>query len=286
MKLNVWLVSDPKDNPQWMAIINNATAAFKAKTGADINIQWQTWGNHLTNLDAALSGSGDNVPDVIEFGNTEAAKYAFNGALADVSSVKSTFDNNATWLTGLSAPCTQDGHLYCIPYYAGTRTLIYRTDLLTAAGVTAPPKTWADFTAALDKVKAANASNPNFVTYNTPGQGLVPGRLLHLRPGRLAGRQGLGRQVEGQPGGPQVRRRPAAVVRPGLQVLHRGQPHQGRVRPGHPVRDRQRLRRVRLGLALRRRAAGAPEPERPQVAAAGHQGEGQGRHHAAAGRDR
>lgn len=169
VKLNVWLVSDPKDNPQWMAIINNATAAFKAKTGADINIIWQTWTNHLTNLDAALSGSGD-VPDIIEFGNSEAPKYAFNGALADVSSVKSTFDNNATWLSGLSAPCTQDGHLYCVPYYAGTRTLIYRTDLLTAAGVSTPPKTYADFTADLDKVKAANATNPNFVTYNMPGK--------------------------------------------------------------------------------------------------------------------
>ena len=167
--LNVWLVSDPKDSPDWMAIINNATDQFKAKTGADIKINWQTWGNHLTNLDASLSGSGD-VPDVIEVGNTEAAKYAFNGAFADVSSVKSTFDNNDTWLDGLSAPCTQDGHLYCIPYYAGTRTLIYRTDLLQAAGVSAMPKTWADFTAALDKIKAANASNSNFVTYNAPGK--------------------------------------------------------------------------------------------------------------------
>jgi N,N'-diacetylchitobiose transport system substrate-binding protein len=169
VKLNVWLVSDPKDNPQWMQIINNATAAFKAKTGADINIIWQTWTNHLTNLDATLGGNGD-VPDVIELGNTEAPKYAFNGALADVSSVKSTFDNNATWLNGLSAPCTQAGHLYCVPYYAGTRTLIYRTDLLTSAGVTTPPKTWADFTADLDKVKAANTSNSNFVTYNAPGK--------------------------------------------------------------------------------------------------------------------
>jgi N,N'-diacetylchitobiose transport system substrate-binding protein len=167
--LNIWLVSDPKDNPDWMAIINNATDQFKAKTGADIKINWQTWGNHLTNLDASLSGSGD-VPDVIEVGNTEAAKYAFNGAFADVSSVKSSFDNNDTWLDGLSAPCTQDGHLYCIPYYAGTRTLIYRTDLLQAAGVSAMPKTWADFTAALDKIKAANASNANFVTYNAPGK--------------------------------------------------------------------------------------------------------------------
>ena len=166
--LNVWLVSDPKNNPDWMKIINDATAAFKAKTGADVQINWQTWGNHLTNLDAALSG-GTGVPDVIEVGNTEAAKYAFNDAFADVSSVKSSFENNDTWLTGLSAPCTSDGHLYCIPYYAGTRALIYRTDLLAAAGITTAPATFADFTAALDAVKAKNA-DPNFVPFNMPGK--------------------------------------------------------------------------------------------------------------------
>jgi N,N'-diacetylchitobiose transport system substrate-binding protein len=167
--LNLWLVSDPKDNPDWMKIINDATAAFTAKTGATVNINWQTWGTHLTNLDAALSGNG-NVPDIIEVGNTEAAKYAFNGAFADVSGVKTSFDNSSSWLTGLSAPCTVDSHIYCVPYYAGTRALIYRTDLLTAAGVTTPPATFSDFTAALDKVKAANAKNPNFVTFNMPGQ--------------------------------------------------------------------------------------------------------------------
>lgn len=166
--LNVWLVSDPKNNPDWMKIINTANAAFTAKTGAQVTINWQTWGNHLTNLDAALSG-GSGVPDVIEVGNTEAAKYAFNGAFADVSSVKTTFDNNDSWLTGLSAPCTSDGHLYCIPYYAGTRALIYRTDLLASAGITTPPATFSDFTAALDAVKAKN-TDPNFVPFNMPGK--------------------------------------------------------------------------------------------------------------------
>jgi N,N'-diacetylchitobiose transport system substrate-binding protein len=167
--INVWLVSDPKNNKDWMKIIDDAKAAFKAKTGADVNINWQTWGNHLTNLDATLSGTGD-VPDVIEVGNTEAAKYSLSGAFADVSSVKSGFENNDQWLDGLSAPCTVDGHLLCIPYYAGTRALIYRTDLLKAAGVDAVPTTYPAFLAAMDKVKTANAADPNFVTYDAPGK--------------------------------------------------------------------------------------------------------------------
>jgi N,N'-diacetylchitobiose transport system substrate-binding protein len=167
--LDVWLVSDPENNPAWMAVINDATKAFTAKTGATVKINWQTWGNHLTALTAALQGN-NQVPDVVELGNTEAAKYSFNGALADVSSVKSGFDNNDTWLTGLSAPCEVDGKLYCIPYYAGTRAMIYRTDLLASAGIKTLPTTQADFLTDLDTVKAANASNPNFVTFDMPGE--------------------------------------------------------------------------------------------------------------------
>ena len=55
----------------------------------------------------------------------------FGGGLVDINSVKSTFDNNATWLDGLSGGCLQDGHYYCVPYYAGTKLSIYDTALCT-----------------------------------------------------------------------------------------------------------------------------------------------------------
>jgi N,N'-diacetylchitobiose transport system substrate-binding protein len=165
--INAWIMSDAQ-NPKWKPILDDSIARFKAATGADVNVTFTGWGNYKTQLDAALNaGTG---PDVMELGNTDAAKYVFGGGLKDLTSVKSRFDNNGTWLDGLQGACIQDGHYYCIPYYAGTRLSIYRTDLLQAAGISTPPATQTDLLADLDTLKAKNAGNKNFVAWNMPGR--------------------------------------------------------------------------------------------------------------------
>jgi N,N'-diacetylchitobiose transport system substrate-binding protein len=163
--LKVWLMVDAQTS--WQGVVDAAATKFKSDTGADVTVDYQQWANHLTKLDATLAGN--DAPDVIELGNTEAAKYVFNGAFADISDKKTTFDNNGNWLTGLSAPCESDGKTFCVPYYAGARVLIYRTDLFEAAGVQ-PPKTYDDLTAAAGKLQQKNASNPKFQAFYMPGK--------------------------------------------------------------------------------------------------------------------
>ncbi|GAA5190363.1 extracellular solute-binding protein [Rugosimonospora acidiphila] len=162
--LKVWLMVDAQTG--WPAVVDAANAKFKADTGASVTVEYQQWTNHLTKLDATLSGK--SVPDVIELGNTEAAKYVFNGGFADITDKKGSFDNSADWLTGLSAPCESDGKLYCVPYYAGARVLIYRTDLFQAAGLK-PPTTYDDLTADAQKLQAAHGSDPKFSAFYMPG---------------------------------------------------------------------------------------------------------------------
>ena len=48
-----------------------------------VNVQYQTWGNHLQKFDATLAGG--NAPDVIEMGNTEMTKYMAAGAFQDLT---------------------------------------------------------------------------------------------------------------------------------------------------------------------------------------------------------
>ncbi len=48
--------------------------------------------------------------------------------------------------------------LYAVPVYSDGGLLYYRKDLLDAAGVTEPPKTWAEMEEACTKVKAKNAA--------------------------------------------------------------------------------------------------------------------------------
>src|SRR5436309_10994743 len=119
--LTVWLMngSAPK------AVVDGVNADFKAKyPNVTVNVEIQQWGDIGTKLDTAFAGS--TPPDVIELGNTLVAKYAAAGALEDISGKKSSFANSSTWLQSLTDSCTVSSKLYCVPYYAGSRAIIYR----------------------------------------------------------------------------------------------------------------------------------------------------------------
>jgi N,N'-diacetylchitobiose transport system substrate-binding protein len=163
--LKVWLMVDAQSG--WKEVVDAATAKFTQATGAQVSVEYQQWTNHLTKLDATLAGR--DVPDVIELGNTEASKYVFNGAFGDLTNKLSTFDNSSSWLTGLSAPCQSDGKTYCVPYYAGARVLIYRTDMFQQAGLKAPTS-YDDLLAAATKLQQAHASDKKFSAFYMPGK--------------------------------------------------------------------------------------------------------------------
>jgi len=151
--ITVWLQTDAQAT-NWEPIVKAANAAFqKDHPGVAVNVQYQTWGNHLQKFDATLAGG--NAPDVIEMGNTEMTKYMAAGAFQDLSSEKASIPNSSTWLEGLAASGRFGGKLYGVPYYAGSRVVTYRTDLFKKAGIKAPA-TLAQFTAAARKLAAQN----------------------------------------------------------------------------------------------------------------------------------
>ena len=105
-----------------------ANQEFEAKhPGTNVDVQYQTWGDHLSKFDATLAGG--NTPDVIEMGNTEMTKYMAAGAFANLTSQKGSFANSKNWLKGLAASGIYNGKTYGVPYYAGSRVVTYRTDL-------------------------------------------------------------------------------------------------------------------------------------------------------------
>jgi len=159
--IKVWLMVDAESG--WKEVVEDANARFTAATKAQVKVEYQQWANRYARLDAAMATT--DGPDVVELGNTDMPKYVFAGAFGEID--KSRFENSSTWLTGLADPCTLDGKVYCVPYYAGARVLIYRTDLLEKSGLT-PPKTYTELLAAADKLKADNP-DPNFAAFYMPG---------------------------------------------------------------------------------------------------------------------
>ena len=147
--ITVWLQVDAQA-ANWEPIVKAANAAFQREhPGVAVNVQYQTWTNHLQKFDATLAGG--NAPDVIEMGNTEMTKYMAAGAFQDITSDRGSFANSATWLDGLAAAGRYSGKLYGVPYYAGSRVVTYRTDLFKKANVKVPTSL-AQFTAIARKL--------------------------------------------------------------------------------------------------------------------------------------
>ncbi len=164
--LTVWLMTDAQQG--WPKEVQAANDAFNKKfPNVKVDVEYQTWADHLTKLDSALAAT---PPDVVELGNTETTKYMSQGALADLTNDKSKFDTSDSWLKGLSDSVTYQGKIYGVPYYAGARGVIYRTDMFQAAGITAAPTTLDELKADGDKLKAKYGSNPNFSALYWPGK--------------------------------------------------------------------------------------------------------------------
>src|SRR5947207_10139375 len=162
--LTVWLMNGSA--PQ--SVVDGVNADFKAKyPNVTVNVELQQWGDIGTKLDTAFAGS--TPPDVVELGNTLVAKYAAAGALEDISGKKSSFDNSGTWLQSLTDSCSVSGKLYCVPYYAGSRAIIYRKDFFTAANVQ-PPDSMDGLLTVGQKLMAAHSSDPNFSALYYPGK--------------------------------------------------------------------------------------------------------------------
>ena len=163
--VTVWVMSDAQKG--WPGAIAAANAQFQQQhPGVNINIQYQTWDTVLQKFDAALAAN--DAPDVIELGNTQTAKYMAAGAFSSLKA--KNFPNSSTWLSGLKSSCTYRGKLYCVPYYAGARAVIYRKDMYRQAGIKKLPTSYAQWLTDGKKLMKKFGKDPNFSAFYEPGQ--------------------------------------------------------------------------------------------------------------------
>ncbi|MFG2517917.1 extracellular solute-binding protein [Streptomyces sp. NPDC048527] len=165
-ELTVWLTVDARES--WPELVASANARFAEKyPKVDVEVQYQQWTSKNQKLDAVLAGR--DVPDVVEMGNSETTNYIVNGAFASVDPKR--FDRSDRWLPALADACRMDGETYCVPYYAGARVGIYRTDYLAKAGVSSAPRTYPELITALDRLKKKfGTKDPNFSAFYMPGR--------------------------------------------------------------------------------------------------------------------
>ncbi|SEG11819.1 N,N'-diacetylchitobiose transport system substrate-binding protein [Actinacidiphila yanglinensis] len=144
--LTVWIMRDSVADP----VLNAFRADFeKAHKGTTLDIQIQEWDGIGQKITSALASN--DAPDVIEVGNTQVAQYAASGGVDDLTGKVADL-HGSDWIPGLADPGKIDGKQYGIPWYAANRVVIYNKDLFAQAGITAAPKTRAEWIADTTKL--------------------------------------------------------------------------------------------------------------------------------------
>ncbi len=116
---------------------------FPQYKNTKVTVDWIPWTSRITDWTNALS-SGKGGPDVTELGNTDTPEIAAQGALADITSNVKSWSNGSDIIKGNLANDTVSGNNFAVPWFGGVRGIWYRKDQFAAAGITAPPTSWAE----------------------------------------------------------------------------------------------------------------------------------------------
>lgn len=130
----------------WNAV---ATAFHQAHPSITVNVQTVNWTDFPTKSATLIQNK--QYPDIME-GNP-APPYAQSGLIYPVSDVLSP-----SVASNLIPKFLKDGQYqgvnYGIPFTTSTRAMYYNKKIFAAAGISAPPKTWAELQADAAKIKA------------------------------------------------------------------------------------------------------------------------------------
>lgn len=143
--LTVWRMgaSTPAQVTWMKGVIAQFHKQFPQYAKTAVTVKFVPWTVRTTQWQNALA-SGKGGPDVTELGNTDTPTVAGEGMLADITSNVNSWKNKADIVSGMLANDTQSGKVFAVPWFGGVRGIWYRKDQFAAAGISAPPTTWAE----------------------------------------------------------------------------------------------------------------------------------------------
>ena len=122
--------------------------------GIRVRVQSIPWSAAHEKLLTAFVGG--TLPDVFQLGVTWLPEFAALGALEPLDDRVAALRDD--FFPGVWDTSVIDGAVVAVPWYADTRLLFYRRDLFAAAGVAEPPRTWASWRDALERLQRSLGS--------------------------------------------------------------------------------------------------------------------------------
>ncbi|WP_211261427.1 ABC transporter substrate-binding protein [Pseudonocardia acaciae] len=141
-------------------ILTPELAEFTKRTGINVKLEVIDW-THLLDRITTATTSGDG-PDVVNIGNTWSASLQATGAFVDFDgpTLDKIGGRDKFLATSQSSTGAAGKTPASVPLYGLSYGLFYNKKAFAAAGITTPPKTWAEFVADAQKL-----TNPAANTY-------------------------------------------------------------------------------------------------------------------------
>jgi ABC-type glycerol-3-phosphate transport system substrate-binding protein len=155
--LTVWATGGDAD----AAVMKAAGKAFEdANPGVTVKVEAISWGDGYAKVRAAAAAK--KGPDVFTGGLSWGISAGNKGALADLRKlgVASYVQPKVPSQIYKALVGYKSTKVYAVPFDLTLMMMFYDKTTLSKAGITAAPKTIADFNAAADKLKAAGVATP------------------------------------------------------------------------------------------------------------------------------
>jgi multiple sugar transport system substrate-binding protein len=165
--------------------------------GVRVRVQQIPWTAAHEKLVTAVVGEA--TPDVAQLGNTWVPEFQALDAIEplDQRVASSAVVRRDDFFSGIWDTNVIDGVTYGIPWYVDTRLLFYRTDLLAAAGVRTPIRSWEEWRAAMRAVQRSGGARWGILLpTNEYGPPTVMGLQTGARFVEEGGRAGAFREPE------------------------------------------------------------------------------------------
>ena len=160
----------------WIADFNQATQDLinkelapqfeAAHPGVKVNTQYISW----THLDEKLtiSFAGGVAPDVFQVGAEYVGGLAYRGMAEPLDERVARWGQKDDYFTASWNTCVYEGRVYGLPYLSAPRALLYRKDLLKAAGFERPPETWEELAEAAERMTVRRGPVTTMAGINLP----------------------------------------------------------------------------------------------------------------------
>lgn len=181
--ITVWTMEDSK-------AFTSLVANFTKQTGIKVNVEAIPWGNVNDKLTTAVASG--NGPDVVQVGLSLLPTFVGAGALMNIKPYlqKHPGLQSANYLPGVAANKINPANkVLSVPWVSDVRILFYRKDILSQAGISSPPKTWAEFYK--DATKLAGRGSNQYGLYIPQWDSALPVELTWQAGGSVQDKHGL-----------------------------------------------------------------------------------------------